>query len=69
MRVREINKTELLYNIETMINTLEYDSMRSAGKTKVNCGLLVSLYSLKEIYEKEIKKNSKAAPIKEVANG
>ena len=69
MRVREINKTELLYNIDTMINTLEYDSMRSAGKTKVNCGLLVSLYSLKEIYEKEIKKNSKAAPIKEVANG
>jgi|TARA_Y100000114_G_scaffold37388_1_gene33019 hypothetical protein len=69
MRVREINKTELLYNIETMINTLEYDSMRSAGKTKVNCGLLVSLYTLKEIYEKEIKKNSKAAPVKEVANG
>jgi hypothetical protein len=67
--VREINKTELLYNIETMINTLEYDSMRSAGKTKVNCGLLVSLYTLKEIYEKEIKKNSKAAPVKEVANG
>ena len=52
-----------------MINTLEYDSMRSAGKTKVNCGLLVSLYTLKEIYEKEIKKNSKAAPVKEVANG
>ena len=67
--MREINKTELLYNIDTMINTLEYDSMRSAGKTKVNCGLLVSLYSLKEIYEKEIKKNSKAAPVKEVANG
>ena len=69
MRVREINKTELLYNIDTMINTLEYDSMRSAGKTKVNCSLLVSLYTLKDIYEKEIKKNSKAAPIKEVANG
>jgi|TARA_R100000234_G_C4936946_1_gene151125 hypothetical protein len=67
--VREINKSELLYNIDTMINTLEYDSMRSAGKTKVNCGLLVSLYTLKEIYEKEIKKNSKAAPVKEVANG
>jgi hypothetical protein len=68
MRVREINKTELLYNIETMINTLEYDSMRSAGKTKVNCGLLVNLYTLKDIYIKELK-NSKAAPIKEVANG
>ena len=68
MRVREINKTELLYNIETMINTLEYDSMRSAGKTKVNCSLLVSLYTLKDIYKKELK-NSKATPVKEVANG
>ncbi len=51
-----------------MINTLEYDSMRSAGKTKINCGLLVNLYNLKDIYKKELK-NSKAAPIKEVANG
>jgi len=66
--VRDINKTELLYNIETMINTLEYDSMRSPGKTKVNAGLLVNLYTLKDIYIKELK-NSKAAPKKEVANG
>ena len=67
--MRDINKTELLYNIETMINTLEYDSMRSPGKTKVNAGLLVSLYTLKDIYEKE-QKNSKPTPIKkEVANG
>jgi len=66
--VREINKSEVLYNIETMINTLEYDSMRSPGKTKVNAGLLVNLYTLKDIYIKELK-NSKAAPKKEVANG
>jgi len=66
--VRDINKTELLYNIETMINTLEYDSMRSPGKTKINAGLLVNLYTLKDIYIKELK-NSKAAPKKEVANG
>ena len=51
-----------------MINTLEYDSMRSPGKTKVNAGLLVNLYTLKDIYIKELK-NSKAAPKKEVANG
>ena len=57
-----------MYNIETMINTLEYDSMRSPGKTKVNAGLLVNLYTLKDIYIKELK-NSKAAPKKEVANG
>jgi len=67
--VRDINKTELLYNIETMINTLEYDSMRSPGKTKVNASLLVSLHNLKDIYEKQ-QKNSKPTAIKrEVANG
>ena len=67
--MRDINKTEVLYNIETMINTLEYDSMRSPGKTKVNAGLLVDLYTLKDIYVKE-QKNSKPTPIKkEVANG
>tara|TARA_Y100001973_G_C4939936_1_gene205127 strand:+ start:20 stop:259 length:240 start_codon:yes stop_codon:yes gene_type:complete len=67
--VRDINKTEVLYNIETMINTLEYDSMRSPGKTKVNAGLLVDLYNLKDIYTKELK-NSKPTPVKkEVANG
>ena len=58
-----------MYNIETMINTLEYDSMRSPGKTKLNAGLLVDLYTLKDIYVKE-QKNSKPTPIKkEVANG
>ena len=67
--VREVNKTEVLFNIETMINTLEYDSMRSPGKTKINAGLLVNLYTLKDIYIKELK-NSKPTPVKkEVANG
>ena len=66
--MREINKSEVLYNIDTMINTLEYDSMRSPGKTKVNAGLLVNLYTLKDIYIKELN-NSKEAPKKEVANG
>ena len=56
-----------MYNIDTMINTLEYDSMRSPGKTKVNASLLVSLYTLKDMYEKQ--KNSKPTPKKEVANG
>ena len=56
-----------MYNIDTMINTLEYDSMRSPGKTKVNAGLLVSLYTLKDMYEKQ--RNSKPTPKKEVANG
>ena len=66
--MREINKSELLYNIDNMINTLEYDSMRSPGKCKLNASLLVNLYALKDVYLKELK-NSKAAPKKEVANG
>ena len=53
--MREINKTELLYNIDNMINTLEYDSMRSAGKVKLNSNLLINLYTLKSMYEEQTK--------------
>ena len=34
-----------------MIGLLEYDSMRSAGKCKLNSNNLVSLYDLKDRYE------------------
>lgn len=54
--MRMIDKESLLKNVEDMINTLEYDSMRSPGKTKVNASVLVSLYALKDIYEAEAKK-------------
>lgn len=43
---RPIDYDLLLHNVEVMINTLEYDSMRSAGKTKANAGNLNDLYSL-----------------------
>ena len=42
-----------------MINTLEYVSSRSGGKTKLNCDKLYYLYSLKETYSKVIEQNSK----------
>jgi len=35
-----------------MINTLEYDSMRSAGKCKLNADTLINLHNLKEKYLK-----------------
>ena len=54
--MRDIDKEALLSNVMDMINTLEYDSMRSPGKTKLNAGVLVSLYQLKDIYEAEAKK-------------
>ena len=41
---REIDYDKLLQNIEEMINTLEYDSSRSGGKTKLNCDKLYYLY-------------------------
>ena len=47
-----------------MIETLEYDSMRSAGKAKLNAEVLVSLHNLRDRYAKQIK----ATPKKEVTN-
>ena len=41
---REIDYDKLLQNIEEMINTLEYDSSRSGGKTKLNCDKSVSIH-------------------------
>ena len=55
MTVRKINHEELVKNYETMIETLEYDSMRSAGKAKLNAEVLVSLHNLRDRYAKEIK--------------
>ena len=49
--MREIHRSDLLSNIEDMINALEYDSMRSAGKCKMNASTLVDLYNLQAIYK------------------
>ena len=56
---REIDYNRLLANVNEMINTLEYDSMRSGGKTKLNCDRLFYLYSQKDRYSKMLEKNSK----------
>tara|TARA_R100000742_G_C4279392_1_gene103831 strand:- start:2758 stop:2958 length:201 start_codon:yes stop_codon:yes gene_type:complete len=66
--MRAIDIDALLTNYYEMINTLEYDSMRSAGKAKLNADKLVSLYELVERYE-VLKNSKKATPKKEVANG
>ena len=55
MTVRTINHEELVKNYDTMIETLEYDSMRSAGKAKLNAEVLVSLHNLRDRSTKEIK--------------
>lgn len=55
MAKRDINYTVLLQNVEEMISLLEFDAMRSAGKAKLNCGHLESLYNLKDRYEAMLK--------------
>ena len=55
MADRAIDYAALLHNVDTMINTMEYDSMRSAGKTKVNAAQLNDLYKLREQVAKKIK--------------
>ena len=55
MTVRKINYEELVKNYDTMIETLEYDSMRSAGKAKLNAEVLISLHDLRDRYLKKIK--------------
>jgi len=65
MMDRIIDYPHLIQNIDEMINTLEYDSSRSGGKTKLNCDKLVNLYSLKERYSKVIEKKNSKKPTKE----
>jgi len=48
--MRQIDYTKLSKNIDEMINLLEYDSMRSAGKCKINSGTLETLINLKKHY-------------------
>ena len=60
--MKDINYDSLRKNIDEMINILEYDGMRSAGKIKMNAGVLNELLALKEHYAEPVKK---PAPKKE----
>ncbi len=51
---------KVLENIDTMVNLLEYDSERSAGKMKLNSQHLHSLLWLKDHYENKVKKPTPA---------
>jgi len=55
MTVRKINYEELVKNYDIMIETLEYDSMRSAGKAKLNAEVLTCMHNLRDRYVKKIK--------------
>ena len=57
-RTKEMNTIDyqqLYDNVKHMVNLLEYDSMRSPGKTKMNSQHLHSLYELKDRYKAMLK--------------
>ncbi len=58
--MNKIDYDLLLNRVDEMINLLEYDSMRSAGKSKLNSQHLESLYTMKGIYEKKVVKKAPA---------
>ena len=61
----QIDKDRIIDNLEQMINLLEFDSMRSAGKAKMNSQHLHSMYWLLDnVYNKPAAK--KPAAKKEV---
>ena len=60
--MKDINYSLLLQNVEEMINTHEYDGMRSPGKIRISCQNLVSLYALKDRYEEQIKATTVRKP-------
>ena len=63
MANRDINYEQLLDNVEVMINTAEYDAMRSPGKTKMNAATIVDLYKWRDELKKKVAK--KPLPKKE----
>lgn len=60
-----IDYTIILENLDKMIEVLEYDSMRSSGKAKLNSQHLHSMYYLKEKYEQTLKTKPTPSPKKE----
>ena len=60
---KEIDYEMLIHNLNQMINVLEYDSMRSPGKAKINSQHLHSMHWLLDKYKANVK--PKQAPKKE----
>ena len=70
MTTRAVNQHDIDYevlveNYKHMCNVLEFDSMRSPGKAKMNSQHLHSMLWLIEKYEAELKKQPKAKVSKE----
>ena len=48
--MRVIDYEAIVKNLDDMVNTLEYDSMRSPGKMKVNAPVLKDMLELRDRY-------------------
>jgi hypothetical protein len=69
MAKRIIDYIQLVKNYDIMIETLEYDSMRSGGKAKLNSDALYHMQMLRDRYAEKIAKDKpKAAPVKKGGN-
>jgi hypothetical protein len=69
MDKRNIDYDLIIRNLQEMINALEYDSMRSSGKAKMNAPHLDSLYNMKDRYDAMVAKPSvkpAEVPVKKV---
>jgi hypothetical protein len=63
--MREIDYDKLLANVKEMINTLEFDSMRSGGKCKINAQTMHYMLELEKHYQSKV--NSNKQPSKKEA--
>ena len=55
---KNIDYEVVVANIHQSLNALEYDSMRSAGKTKFNATTLNELYAIKDALEEKLPKKA-----------
>ena len=57
--MKDVDNGLVAKHLKQMINVLEYDSMRSAGKAKLNSQHLHSMYwLLQNVYEKPVVKTA-----------
>ena len=63
--MREIDYEKLLANVKEMINTLEFDSMRSGGKCKINAQTMHYMLELEKHYQTKVNSNKQPTSKKE----
>ena len=65
--MRIIDYDKILVNTIDIISALEFDAMRSAGKTKQNVTQLLDLYKFRELLEAKVSNTKKPVSVKKEA--